>query len=64
MQLTQCSIDLCRDGVGGVECVRGVVERVWGEGVSMLFMERRDLELVGVVRRTVDNTHQATSQVS
>lgn len=47
-----------------VECVRGAVWAMWSRDVSTLFMERRDLELVGVVRRTVGNAQRAVSQVN
>jgi len=37
---------------------------VWAEKCEeTLFMERRDMELVGVLRRTVDNAQQALTQV-
>ncbi len=51
------------DWCGGVGGVRDVIECVWGRRLCTLYMERRDLELVGVARRTLGNTQQAVSQV-
>ncbi|XP_064403083.1 endoplasmic reticulum membrane-associated RNA degradation protein-like isoform X1 [Halichondria panicea] len=51
------------DWCGSVGGVRDVIECVWGRRLCTLYMERRDLELVGVARRTLENTQQAVSQI-
>ena len=48
---------------GGVDGVRDVIECMWGRRLCTLYMERRDLELVGVARRTLGNAQEAVSQV-
>lgn len=46
-----------------VEFIRFLVSVVWNKKINTLFMDRRDMELIGIVRRTVSNAEQAVYQV-
>ena len=45
------------------EFIRALVDVVWDRKINTLFMDRRDVELISIVRRTVSNAEQAVCQV-
>lgn len=48
--------------VDGAELM-SLVAHVWNRPLDTLYVARHDLELAGSMRRTVDNTHRALTQV-